>query len=67
MVAKSGRVEKADISNDGEEKGVLNATPEQIQEWQEADGTLENMRKLVEVQSMDDSESGTSLLARLAP
>ena len=50
---------KADIGNDDEEKGLLNATPEQIQEWQEADGTLENIRKPVEVESMEDS--GTKL------
>ena len=50
---------KADSGDNGEEKGVLNATPEQIQEWQEADETLENIRKLIEVESMKDSESGT--------
>ena len=36
------------------EKGVLNATPEQIQEWQEADETLDNIRKLIEVESMEE-------------
>ena len=50
---------KADSGDDDEEKGVLNATPEQIQEWQEEDETLENIRKLIEVESMEDSESGT--------
>ena len=54
---------KADTC-DEDEKGVLNATPEQIQEWQEADETLENIRKLVGVESVEDGESGTKFTRR---
>ena len=48
---------EVNIDCDDEEKGVLNATPEQIQEWQKVDETLENVCKLAEEECMEDGAS----------